>query len=116
MAKTFDIAIHRARLRGDGDQLSDIGICDGRIATIGRRRDAGATTEIDARGNLVTESYVNPHLHLCKVWTLPMMEEDALAAYQGDSMARAMSGIELASKVKEKYAESWIIPNARRAV
>ena len=35
------------------------------------------------RGNLVTESYVNPHLHLCKVWTLPMMEEEALKAYQG---------------------------------
>jgi cytosine deaminase len=116
MTETFDIAIHRARLRGGVDQLSEIGIRDGRIAAISRRLGAGAATEIDAGGNLVTESYVNPHLHLCKVWTLPMMEEDALAAYQGDSMARAMSGIELASKIKEKYAESWIVPNARRAV
>ena len=34
-------------------------------------------------------SYVNPHLHLCKVWTLPMMEEEALKAYQGDGMGKA---------------------------
>src|SRR4029077_16121799 len=33
---------------------------------------------------LVTESYVNPHLHLCKVWTLPMMEEEALKTYHGE--------------------------------
>jgi cytosine deaminase len=64
----------------------------------------------------VTESYVNPHLHLCKVWTLPMMEEEALKTYQGDAMGKAMAGIESASKIKEKYAESWIVENARRAV
>jgi cytosine/creatinine deaminase len=64
----------------------------------------------------VTESFVNPHLHLCKVWTLPMMEEEALKTYQGEAMGNAMVGIELASKIKEKYAESWITQNARRAV
>jgi cytosine deaminase len=79
------------------------------------RVDAKAANEIDARGNLVTESYVNPHLHLCKVWTLPMMEEEALKSYQGEAMGKAMAGVELASKVKEKYAESWIVENARRA-
>ena len=72
--------------------------------------------EIDARGNLVTESFVNPHLHLCKVWTLPMMEEEALKSYQGEAMGKAMAGIELASKIKEKYAKFWITDNARRAV
>src|SRR5208282_3560404 len=75
-----------------------------------------AATEIDAAGNLVTESFVNPHLHLCKVWTLPMMEEAALKAYQGDGMAKAMAAIKLAAKIKEQYAESWIVENARRAV
>jgi cytosine deaminase len=30
-------------------------------------------------------------------------------------MGKAMAGVELASKVKEKYAESWIVENARRA-
>jgi cytosine/creatinine deaminase len=115
MSREFDIAIRRARLRRGGDRLVDIGIGDGSIIAIAERLDAKATNEIDARGNLVTESYVNPHLHLCKVWTLPMMEEEALKAYQGEAMGKALAGVELASKIKEKYAESWIVENARRA-
>ena len=115
MSPEFDIAIRRARLRHSGDRLVEIGIRDGRIAAMADSLDAKAADEIDARGNLVTESYVNPHLHLCKVWTLPMMEEEALKSYQGEAMGKAMAGIELASKIKEKYAESWITKNARRA-
>jgi len=116
MGHVFDTAIYRARLRGQGDRLSQIGIRGGRIVEIGERIDGTATAEIDAGGKLVTESFVNPHLHLCKVWTLPMMEEEALKAYQGEAMERAMTAIELASKIKEKYAASWIVENARRAV
>jgi cytosine deaminase len=115
MSQQFDIAIRRARLRHGGDRLIEIGIRDGRVAAMAESLDARATDEIDAGGNLVTESYVNPHLHLCKVWTLPMMEEEALKSYQGEAMGKAMAGIELASKIKEKYAESWITKNARRA-
>jgi cytosine deaminase len=115
MSQQFDIAIRRARLRHGGDRLIEIGIRDGHVAAMAERLDAKATNEIDAGGNLVTESYVNPHLHLCKVWTLPMMEEEALKSYQGEAMGKAMAGIELASKIKEKYAESWITKNARRA-
>jgi cytosine deaminase len=116
MGQAFDIAIRHARLRGTADALSQIGIRDGRIVAITERLDGKGATEIDARGNLVTESYVNPHLHLCKVWTLPMMEEEALKAYQGEEMGKALAGIELASKIKEQYAEPWIVENARRAV
>ena len=118
MEQAFDIAIRRARLRGrrGKDALAEIGIRDGRIAAIADRLTGTGTTEIDARGNLVTESFVNPHLHLCKVWTLPMMEEEALKSYQGEEMGKAMAGIELASKIKASYAEPWIVENARRAV
>jgi cytosine/creatinine deaminase len=116
MSEAFDIAVRRARLRGPGAALSEIGIKGGRVVAVAQRLDGKGATEIDARGNLVTESFVNPHLHLCKVWTLPMMEEEALKAYQGDGMRHALAGIELASKIKEQYAESWIVENARRAV
>jgi len=116
MADAFDIAIRRARLRDRDDGLADIGIKDGRITTIASRLEGTAVTEIDAHANLVTESFVNPHLHLCKVWTLPMMEEEALKTYQGEAMGKALAGIELASKIKEQYAEGWITENARRAV
>jgi cytosine/creatinine deaminase len=116
MASALDIIIRRARLRGHAGRLAEIGIKDGLIATIAERVDGQAATEIDAHGNLVTESFVNPHLHLCKVWTLPMMEEAALKTYQGDGMGTTMAGVELASVIKQKYAESWIVDNARRAV
>ena len=116
MDQPFDIVIRRARLRGRGDRLTEIGIGQGRIVAIGENLERGGTPEIDARGNLVTELFVNPHLHPWKVWTLPMMEEEALKSYQGEAMGKAMAGIELASKVKEKYAEAWIVENARRAV
>ncbi|RKX45551.1 MAG: cytosine deaminase [Thermotogae bacterium] len=72
--------------------------------------------EIDATGNLVTESFVNPHLHLCKVYTLRMMDELALQDYHGEKMGRAMSAIELAARIKERYDESWILPNVRKAL
>ena len=116
MVSTFDIAVRNARLRGQGGSLAEIGIKDGCITEIAKRVQGKAATEIDACGNLVTESFVNPHLHLCKVWTLPMMEEEALKSYQGELMGKAMASVELASRIKEKYAESWIVENARRAV
>ncbi len=116
MADRYDILVRRARLRGRHDRLFEIGISDGRIAAIGECLDGTAASVIDARGNLVTESFVNSHLHLCKVWTLPMMEEAALADYHAAGMGKAMTAIELASAVKDNYDASWITDNARRAV
>jgi cytosine deaminase len=116
MSQAFDIAIRRARLRRQGDRQTEIGIKDGRIAELATRLDGQGAIEIDARGNLVTESFVNPHLHLCKVFTLPMVEEDALKSYQSEAMGKAMAAIELAGKIKEKSDESWIVDNARRAI
>ena len=115
MTSSVELLIRNARLRGH-EKPCDIAIADGRVASIGTAGVATAGSEIDARGNLVTPSFVNPHLHLCKVWTLPMMTEEARNAYQSDGMSQALSAIDLASKVKEKYDAAWILPNARRAV
>jgi cytosine/creatinine deaminase len=111
-----DICVRKARLRRRGDTLVDIAVAGGRIAAIDRCLDVTARADIDAGGNLVTESYVNPHLHLCKVWTLPMMAEEALTRYRAAGMTQTASAIDLASAVKAKYDASWIVPNARRAV
>ena len=92
-----DILVRNARLRGRGDALSDIAISDGVILEVGARVDIDARSIVDARGNLVTPSYVNPHLHLCKVWTLPMMSEAALEAYHGAGMSDALKAIDLAA-------------------
>jgi len=111
----MDLTIRNARLRGK-EGLMDIGIGAGRIAAIGPDLTARGGEELDAAGRLVTESFANTHLHLCKVYTLPMMDELALSAYHGEGMGKAMTAIELAARVKEKYDEAWILPNVRKAL
>jgi cytosine deaminase len=112
----IDIIVRNARLLGRGDVLADIAISDGVILEVGECLGIDARLTADAKGNLVTPAYVNPHLHLCKVWTLPMMSEAAIEAYHGAGMSAAAKAIDLAAAVKANYDSSWIIPNARRAV
>jgi cytosine deaminase len=112
----FDLVIRNARTRFSGKDLLDIGIKDGRISRMRKKLKEESHQEIDASGKLVTESFVNAHLHLCKVYTLAMIGDKALVSYQRGAMGKAMTAIELASKVKEEYDESWIIKNVRRAV
>src|SRR5690349_9210326 len=115
MPEHFDILIRRALLRAQSQDV-DIGIKDGNITALAQGLVGESELTIDARGNLVTESFVNPHLHLCKVYTREMMDEEALTGYHAEGMGKAMTTIELAARVKEKYAEEWIIKNVRRAL
>jgi cytosine deaminase len=115
MTQPFDILIKQARLRGE-TQIVDIGIRDGKIISLAEQIEDDADLTIDAQRNLVTESFVNPHLHLCKVYTRQMMDDEALTGYHTEGMGKAMTTIELAGRVKEKYAEEWIIKNVRRAL
>jgi cytosine deaminase len=45
-----------------------------------------------------------------------MMDDEAMKSYQESDMGKAMTAIELAARVKEKYDEAWIIENVRRAM
>ena len=110
----MQLLIQNARLRGR-EGLFDIGVEGGKIAAIERSISAAAETVIDAKGGLVTESFVNGHLHLDKVYTLQMAGEDALKEYNGEGMGGAMTSIERAADFKAAYDESWIIPNVRKA-
>ena len=118
MNSKYDLIIRNAKLRTDNDNLWDIGIANGAIVTLEKSINGSAITEVDAQNNLVTESFVNTHLHLCKVYTLMMMDDEAMKSYQSadKSMSKAMAGIELAMKVKEEYDQGWIITNVRKAV
>jgi cytosine deaminase len=111
----LDLLIKNAKTRFSEGTV-DIGIRDGKIVAIEKGLGSKAGRTIDAEGRLVTESFVNGHLHLCKVYTLTMVGEKALTSYQAGSMGRAMTAIELASKVKEQYDEAWIIQNVRKAL
>jgi cytosine deaminase len=111
----YDIVIESARIRSHPEKLLKIGIRDGKIMDIADELQGEASTLLDAKGGLVTESFTNPHLHLCKVYTLQMMDELALQDYHGEGMGKAMNAIEQAAVVKENYDASWIIENVRRA-
>jgi cytosine deaminase len=113
-----DLVITNARLV-DG-RVVTITVRDGRYESLSddpaARQIPAGDGVIDAAGGLVTESFVNGHMHLDKVYTLPMVGDEALAAYTGGSMGGAMTSIELASAVKARYDRSWIVPNVRRAL
>ena len=112
----YDLIVRNGVLRTDVKKPVDIAVKDGKIAEIAPNITGKGTSEIDAQGNLVSESFVNTHLHLCKVYTLMMMDEEALKDYHGADMGKAMTAIEAAAKIKEKYDEKWIIKNVRKAV
>ncbi|MCE5201365.1 MAG: amidohydrolase family protein [Synergistaceae bacterium] len=112
----MDMIIKNARLRKRGNELFTISIENGKIAKIAAGSDpCNAAKVIDAEGRLVTESFVNGHLHLCKVYTLEMVGQDALGSYHGGGMGGAMTAIEQAARVKDNYDEKWIIQNVRKA-
>ena len=60
----FDLLIKNARTRAVKDGLVEIGIHGQKIAKIGQNLGQGHKT-IDAAGSLVSESFINGHLHLC---------------------------------------------------
>jgi cytosine deaminase len=112
-----DLIIRFGRLL-DG-RVVDIVIAGGVVASL---REYGTATAgpgveiIDASGRLVTPSFVNPHMHLDKVYTQKLLGDQALAAYTGAGMAGAMTGIELAREVKRQYSVDALLPNVRRAL
>ena len=110
----YDILIKNAKTR-KSQNLVNIAIQAGKIVAIAEDLEGETAQLIDARGGLVTESFVNGHLHLDKVYTLQMAGEDALKEYPGGGMGGAMTGIERAADFKSSYDQSWIIPNVRKA-
>lgn len=117
MSSPLDLCIRDARLR-TVDRTVDIGISQGKISRVERRIETPAEQELPAGGALVTEPFANPHMHLCKVYTLPMMDEEALGFYHGAGMGQAMNAVEVAAKIKEHpaYDHDWIVASGRRAL
>ncbi len=112
----MDILIKNAVLREQKETTTDIAIVGGIITKISSNITDKAAETIDAGGKLVTESFVNGHLHLDKVYTLEKAGMDALNSYTSSNMGGAMTSIEQASKVKDNYNEEWIIKNVRKAL
>ncbi len=116
VARPSSLTIRSARLRGR-EGLVDIVIRGSAIAAVVPAGDAAADgTEIEAAGNLVTESFVNAHLHLDKVFTLADLGDAALREYQSADMGQAMSAIETAAVVKDSQDRDTMLAAGRRAL
>ncbi len=114
MVEVYDVLIKNARVRERKD-LVNIGIVGEKIAYIGDKPEGRGNIEIDAGGRLVSPAFVDPHLHMCKVYTFLMVGEESLKHYHTEDMGMAELAILLAAKVKEKYHESWIYENVKKA-
>ena len=112
----YNLIIRNALTRKSGNNLVDIAIKDGKIAEINSKISDKAENEIDAIGNLVTESYVNGHLHLDKVYTLDRAGQKAIEEYNEGGMGGALTSIASAAEFKAQYDEKWIIENVRKAL
>jgi cytosine deaminase len=109
-----DLVVTRARLRG-GDVV-DVFCADGVVTALapGGKVPAPPDAEVvDAGGGLVTEPFVDAHLHLDKVHTLPLIGDSALCAYTGAGMADSARGIDLARAVKQHYTVDRLLPSIR---
>jgi len=60
----MDLIVRNAKLRGGGS--ADLGIADGRILAVKPGITETAALEIDAGGRLVSEAFIDPHIHLDK--------------------------------------------------
>lgn len=116
MTGANSLTIRSARRRSHPGPV-DVVIRDGLIASVTVAGEAGSDAiEVDAAGNLVTESFVNTHLHLDKVFTLHRLGDAALAEYQSGDMGKAMSAIETAAAVKTGQDPEAMLAAGRRAL
>lgn len=113
MNRSFTIGSARLRRRRG---LVDIAVNDGIVSSITPTMEGSPPVDVDAAGNLVTESFVNTHLHLDKVFTLGSLGDAALADYHGSGMGKAMSAIETAAAVKNSQDPDVMIEAGRRAL
>jgi cytosine/creatinine deaminase len=86
------------------------------LAAAGGKAPTDGAVVVAADGGLVTEPFVDAHLHLDKVRTLSLIGDDALRAYTGDGMAGSAQAIDLARAVKQHYTVEGLLPNIRRSL
>ena len=88
----------------------DLGVDAGRISETGPRISSRGSTEIEARGRLLTPGFVNIHCHLDKCLT------GAWAKVWETSEAGSPQAIPSATEVKKRFTEGDIIRRATRAL
>ena len=111
------LVVTEARLR-DG-RVVDVHCAAGRVVALvptGAMPVPPDADVVPAGGGLVTEPFVDAHLHLDKVRTLSLIGDAALEAYTADGMADSARGIDLARAVKQHYRVDTLLPHIREAL
>lgn len=103
----MDLIIRNARLRNK-DELTDIGIKDGKFKLIEKSIHDKSINEIDAKGNLVSAPFIESHVHL----------DSALTAGNPryNKSGTLLEGIEVWSEYKENLTKKDIKENAIETV
>jgi cytosine/creatinine deaminase len=68
----YDLILRQARVEGR-QALADIAISGGKISEVSDHVPADGEHELDVGGMLVSPAFVQPHIHLDKVGTLPLL-------------------------------------------
>ncbi|HLM04288.1 MAG TPA: amidohydrolase family protein [Blastococcus sp.] len=116
-AGTPPLVVAGARLRTGA--VVDVHCADGVVTALappGALPSPPDAVVVPADGGLVTEPFVDAHLHLDKVRTLPLIGDAALEAYTADGMADSARGIDLARAVKQHYSLDALLPPIRQAL
>jgi cytosine/creatinine deaminase len=102
----MDLILRNARAIGAENELTDIGIADGRIAAMGPRLAAEGIS-IDLDGRLVSPGFVETHIHLDKSCILDRVKSD-----KGD----LDEAIAEAAKAKRAFTPEDVHARARRTL
>jgi cytosine deaminase len=111
------LVVTGARLRSGA--VVDVHCADGVITGLplsGVMPPPPGAVVVPVDGGLVTEPFVDAHLHLDKVRTLPLVGDAALQAYTAHGMADSARGIDLARAVKAHYRVETLLPAIRQAL
>ena len=104
----MDLVIRNARLRGE-EELSDIGIQEGKITAIEKKISGKAKEEIDAKGRLTTPAFANPHIHTDKTFLSDKI--DPLLKTGG-----TVEAIRLTNEFKRNYTMEEILERAGKTM
>ncbi len=103
----MSLLIKNAKLR-EREEGVDIFVEDGKFKAIGKNLSVNATETIDAAGNLVTPTFVNPHLHIDKAYT-------ALSG-RFSSEETLEESIKIMHEIKRNYTVEDVKERAIRAI
>lgn len=103
----MDLVIGNAKLRNK-EGLWDIGIKEGKIVQIKEKIEERAKEEIDAKGNLTTPSFIDPHIHLDKVNIVDVVRENKTGTLR--------EAIEIIWDKKAKYNTEDIVERAGKVI